>query len=354
MVCAVYRVSTKCVDVRCQRRAIYDKLSPRSSNHGSKSSNGPAVTSHASFVATVRYDCYERVIRRLHRSCIMLRTDGFASIAFNRLWTDKKKTSKKTGRRGIIMIVVVVINTVSISNAQFKCGSNSFQSNLQRDIQFFFGNGRCSVDHTIYVGWSAWLADCRIVNPDLRSSLRIIFFLLLDCFRLERKSAFYPKKLLFMKLSGLIILWIINIWCRSKYSCSSDCSEQANFSGKSQRMNTYRSTNDPSLCAVGYKQWLFTWNLITTYLYIYREWYENISCECTEPPRGAYERNYKCGVWFWDSAFWADRCARYHLNDATQNTSRIEWAKCRIIITYIACVFVVIPHSALAYAMHDS
>lgn len=218
----------------------------------------------------------------------------------------------------------------------------------------FFGNGRCSVDHTIYVGWSAWLADCRIVNPDLRSSLRIIFFLLLDCFRLERKSAFYPKKLLFMKLSGLIILWIINIWCRSKYSCSSDCSEQANFSGKSQRMNTYRSTNDPSLCAVGYKQWLFTWNLITTYLYIYREWYENISCECTEPPRGAYERNYKCGVWFWDSAFWADRCARFHLNDATQNTSRIEWAKCRIIITYIACVFVVIPHSALAYAMHDS
>lgn len=106
-----------------------------------------------------------------------------------------KKTSKKTGRRGIIMIVVVVINTVSISNAQFKCGSNSFQSNLQRDIQFFFGNGRCSVDHTIYVGWSAWLADCRIVNPDLRSSSSYyIFIFSTRLLPTEKKISFLSQK----------------------------------------------------------------------------------------------------------------------------------------------------------------
>lgn len=196
MVCAVYRVSTKCVDVRCQRRAIYDKLSPRSSNHGSKSSNGPALTSHASFVATVRYDCYERVIRRLHRSCIMLRTDGFASIAFNRLWTDKKNFEKNRspwhyydcccGNKHGIDIECPIQMWFKLISIQFTAW-----------YSIFFGNGRCSVDHTIYVGWSAWLADCRIVNPDLRSSSSYyIFIFSTRLLPTEKKISFLSQKII--------------------------------------------------------------------------------------------------------------------------------------------------------------
>lgn len=61
-------------------------------------------------------------------------------------------------------------------------------------FNFFFGNGRCSVDHTIYVGWSAWLADCRIVNPDLRSSSSYYIFSSTRLLPTEKKISFLSQK----------------------------------------------------------------------------------------------------------------------------------------------------------------